>query len=111
MDNIREKLVELLRVPIHPQIGADPAEVVADYLMDNGVTVQEWIPVSERLPQDEKPVLAYYGFNNNGDYGLAKMFVGTLSYFYFEPHPHWQHQSEGLVVTHWMPLPEVPKGE
>lgn len=35
----RERLIELLKVPIHPRIGADPAEVVADYLLDNGVIV------------------------------------------------------------------------
>lgn len=35
----RERLIEILSVPIHPRIGADPAEVVADYLLDNGVIV------------------------------------------------------------------------
>ena len=33
----REKLIEILSVPIYPRIGADPAEVVADFLMDNDV--------------------------------------------------------------------------
>lgn len=37
----REKLIELLSKKIYPRVGADPAEVVADYLIDNGVTVQE----------------------------------------------------------------------
>lgn len=36
---MRDRLVELLRVPIYPKEGADPAEVVADYLLDNGVIV------------------------------------------------------------------------
>ena len=31
----RNNLVELLKTPIHPLAGADPAEVVADYLIDN----------------------------------------------------------------------------
>lgn len=39
--DIRKKLVELMKVPIYPRLDADPAEVVADYLLDNGVTVQE----------------------------------------------------------------------
>lgn len=34
---MRDRLIELLRVPIYPKEGADPAEVVADYLLDNGV--------------------------------------------------------------------------
>ena len=37
MANEREKLIEILRVPIYPHELADPAEVVADYLMDNDV--------------------------------------------------------------------------
>ena len=48
--NVREKLIEILRKPIFPRELADPIEAVADYLLDNGVTVQEWIPVTERLP-------------------------------------------------------------
>lgn len=36
---IREKLIEILKVPIFPHEQADTAEVVADYLLDNGVTV------------------------------------------------------------------------
>lgn len=50
----REKLIELLRVPIYPHELADPAEVVADYLLDNGVTIQKWISVAERLPNKEE---------------------------------------------------------
>lgn len=32
-------MIELLSVPIYPKEGVDPAEVVADYLLDNGVIV------------------------------------------------------------------------
>ena len=41
MTDTRQKLIEILSVPIYPHLDADPAEVVADYLLDNGVTVQE----------------------------------------------------------------------
>ena len=37
MDDIKEKLMEVLRVPIYPHELADPTEVVADYLLDNDV--------------------------------------------------------------------------
>lgn len=37
--NERDRLIEILSAPIFPRIGADPAEVVADYLLDNGVIV------------------------------------------------------------------------
>lgn len=35
----RERLIEILNKKIYPREGADPAEVVADYLLDNGVIV------------------------------------------------------------------------
>lgn len=35
----RERLLHILNVPIYPHENADPAEVVADYLLDNGVTI------------------------------------------------------------------------
>ena len=41
--DVREKLIEILRKPIFPHELVDPTEAVADYLLDSGVTVQEWI--------------------------------------------------------------------
>ena len=35
----RERLVDILSTTIYPRIGADPTEVVADFLLDNGVIV------------------------------------------------------------------------
>ena len=46
----RERLFEILNVPIYPHENVDPLEAVADFLLDNGVTFQKWIPVSARLP-------------------------------------------------------------
>lgn len=66
-----------------------------------------WISVEERLPDNEKPVLAYYGFCREDD-DLGARFIGTLTYFCYDPEPHWQHESTGLFVTRWMPLPEPP---
>ena len=39
--DVREKLIEILRKPIFPHELADQTEAVADYLLDNGVTVQD----------------------------------------------------------------------
>ena len=48
----REKLIRLIRLidemPTHE--GMTFEEALADHLIANGVTVQKWIPVSERLP-------------------------------------------------------------
>lgn len=65
---------------------------------------QKWISTKDRLPEDDGPVIAIYHFKDN-----TVRYISTLSYFCFDPQPHWQHESVGLVVTHWMPLPEPPK--
>lgn len=82
----------------------------ANFLLEDGYRKQEWISVKDKLPENQKDVLCYYGFDN-GDGDLGMMFIGTLCYFCFDKNPHWQHAKIGLVVTHWMPLPEAPKGE
>lgn len=99
----REKLIEILRVPIYPHELADPAEVVADYLLDNGVTIQKWIPVTERLPDDGDDVLAYLSdeyesriFPANYDHGI-----------WFDCNLNVSQSS----VTHWMLIPEAPQEE
>lgn len=47
----RIKLLELMKTPIHPRIGAYPEEVVADFIMDNEMKIQkeaewDWIPIA-----------------------------------------------------------------
>lgn len=97
---MREKLIEILRKPIFPHELVDPTEAVADYLLDNGVTVQKWIPVTERLPEDECRCLVIDAAEDiemsvyDGEGGFRLDHRGAL-----------QHPS------HWMPLPEPPKGE
>ena len=49
MMDVREKLIEILRKPIFPHELVDPTEAVADYLLDNGVTVQENMEISDEL--------------------------------------------------------------
>lgn len=68
---------------------------------------ERWVSVEDRLPEEEKPVLAYYGFYREND-ELGARFTGTLTYFCHDLEPHWQHESTGLFVTHWMPLPDPP---
>ena len=36
---MRERLIEILRQPIHLHLDADPTEALADYLLDSGVAV------------------------------------------------------------------------
>ena len=100
--DVREKLVELL-API--SLNFEEATYLADYLVKNGVTVQEWVSVEDRLPEKHDRFICTYKFNSN----IEMQFVGVLDYYASDQYPHWQHESAGVIVTHWMPLPEPPK--
>ena len=64
-----------------------------------------WIPCSERLPEDESPVIIAH-IDSDG-YGLPciGMFRGNPK--------KWMSTSAIRIVnvTHWMPLPEPPEKE
>ena len=111
--DVREKLIEILRKPIFPHELVDPTEAVADYLLDNGVTVQEWISVKDRLPDNKEHdwVLAQV-VEDNGYMHIPKvMEYRQLRNDWFEETYGWLSEHNGLFsVTHWMPLPERPKG-
>ena len=109
--DVREKLIDILRKPIFPHELVDPTETVTDYLLDSGVTVQEWISVDDRLPDQSGEVLVIVSGNPqknitlNCAYELAE--YDPYDGWIMEMWPEW----EDAVVTHWMPLPEPPKGE
>ena len=104
--DVREKLVELLTNS--PQLDVldwtTGWEEAANYLIAHGVTVQEWIPVKDRLPKDwtDVLVLSRFGFLETAVYTgtPGKWRVG------------WNGDMlEANSITHWMPLPELPKVE
>ena len=101
--DVREKLIEILRKPIFPHELVDPTEAVADYLLDSGVTVQEWIPVEDRLPENIANRVLVVCERSNG-----------VFYAHYEK-PFWINLETDKpfisTVTHWMPLPQPPKGE
>jgi hypothetical protein len=77
----------------------------------DGLKASKWISVKERLPERHCEVLAYYGFEREGSDDLGYMCMGVLAYYAYDRIPHFQHESSGVRVTHWMPLPEPPKEE
>lgn len=63
-----------------------------------------WIPVSERLPEENVSVLV---FTKDGKFDRAGMHVAILD----EDGEWYPSHGDGYmfpVVTHWMPLPEPP---
>ena len=112
MPNTREKLIEALE-GLLVDYGATAifftkgeAEVIADHLIANGVTVQEWISVKDRLPERNMQCVCRYVFGND-----TQSFFQVLDYFATDKQPHFQHELGGsrMRVTHWMPLPQPPE--
>ena len=100
--DVREKLVELLNASSDIRMPYTPTEIVADRLIAHGVTVQEWISVKDRLPEVGKKVLVYCKENKN-DYEIGAY---SDTYRGFFVRQTWYEN-----ITHWMPLPQPPKGE
>ena len=104
---MREKLIELLDNSFDKQYNKRcllTAPHTADDLIANGVTVQEWISVKDGLPLDYKERVLVKINNFNDIIGHPS--VDTDRYVCGGGWVRW-----GGHVTHWMPLPEPPKGE
>ena len=90
--------------------GCDPmyydvdALAIADHLIANGVTVQEWISVEDRLPEEKVDCIVHYqhAYCDNDDYWAIGFCCYDGEKFQFNP---------AYKVTHWMPIPHPPKGE
>ena len=110
--DVREKLIEILRKPIFPHELVDPTEAVADYLLDSGVTVQEWISVKDRLPDSCGFPCLLCGENSFGQIRVFEGFTGYMERGQFEWHSNQKDiDIDVWTITHWMPLPQPPKGE
>ena len=103
--DVREKLIEILGKPIFPHELVDPIEAVADYLLDSGVTVQEWISVKDNLPEAGRYVVCIA--KRNPFSRFMPMVARIEKNGWVNPITE-QYISE---VTHWMPIPQPPKGE
>ena len=125
--DVREKLAELLK-SVLPNFrnnmaywGEKPIYEFADCLLANGVTEQEGIYVENRLPEKDGAYLVTtnsFGdrqsvklrwFAKDGENVDAYDLAGQKDVWYL-------YDIEcGYVsinsVTHWMPLPQPPKGE
>ena len=106
--DVREKLIGLIAkaeyICANDYSDHTEDEYIADTLLDNGVTVQEWIPATERLPEPGERVLATDG--------------GFVGEFYVNSRGQWQRYNVNdhsllmaLDILWWMPLPEPPKVE
>lgn len=115
---MREKLIELVsNVLVKYDRGCLPfvMDELADHLIANGVTIQRWIPVTERLPD-----LELVEANANAHNWYACLVAWRFSKDKISVKKAWYDGEcfdDGFSgditddVTHWMPLPEAPKEE
>ena len=104
--DVREKLVELINdCRFMEGYGMDLVERQADNLIAHGVTVQEWISVDDELPEVGGYVVCIA--KRNPFSRFMPMVARIEKNGWVNPITE-QYISE---VTHWMPLPEPPKGE
>ena len=109
--DVREKLVEILKqAPFEGKVldewwWEEKIKRIADHLISSGVTVQEWIPVKDRFPKDGGYVVCIA--KRNPFSRFMPMVARIEKNGWVNPITE-QYISE---VTHWMPLPQPPKGE
>ena len=117
--DVKEKLVEILKqAPFEGKVldewwWEEKIKRIADHLISNGVTVQEWISVEDKLPPYNHNVLVYRP-------NMAmEILVDNYSGYYGEDDDEW-HEGWALygedaygnpVITHWAYFPQPPKGE
>ena len=113
----REKLVELVKLAGVRNKGV--ALGIADCLVINGVTVQEWVSVKDRLPEEDGKYLVFEQNNGRTNTSILRFakdarkvdrydFKSRWENAWYEYDSEWGHYTVDSV-THWMPLPEPPQ--
>ena len=102
--DVREKLVELCE-DLETLPCCDTYEGQAEYLISNGVTVQEWISVKDRLPEVGGYVVC---IAKRSPFSRFMPMVARIEKNGWVNPMTEQYISE---VTHWMPMQNPPKGE
>ena len=110
--DVREKLIEILKqAPFEGKVldewwWEEKIKRIADHLISNGVTVQEWISVDDKLPDYFTSVLVWCPGNK------------CIYAAYRNARQEWYTFDDTIaghvvvnMVTHWMPMPQPPKGE
>ena len=67
-------------------------------LIANGVTIQRWIPVTERLPEEQ----GFYRVYHKNSKAISDR-------FYYKDCPDLFANVTGDPITHWKPIEQPPK--
>ena len=128
--DVREKLVEILKqAPFEGKVldewwWEEKIKRIADHLISSGVTVQEWISVKDMLPEDDEQIESYDDGRMSCKTVLAYTKYGRIisknrliviptgnKYLDNQVTDGWIWARGTEEITHWMPLPDPPKGE
>lgn len=119
--DVREKLIDILKqAPFEGKVLdewwlEEKIKMIADHLIANGVTVQNWIPITERLPEipngwAENPEPVLYMMKNTkniytGYYGEG----GVWRDKYFRQYEDSREGVDAYDVLCWMWQHDLPK--
>lgn len=124
--DVSEKLVEILKqAPFEGKVLdewwlEEKIKRIADHLISNGVTVQEWISVDDKLPE---VVSIQKGYRSTVKKSIRVLCVcvqksgktmvkeGYCEWYNDYQEPRWKIPGTIDEVTHWQYLPHPPKGE
>ena len=89
---------------------------IVDAMIENGVTVQDWVPIKDGLPERPPDRVDEQGrswFTTNIDcivYDGKSVFAAN---YCFQNKCFWCADTLHPLknITHWMPMPDPPKGE
>lgn len=108
-----EKLRGVLWLNPYVRLGSHNANMLAQYLTNEGYRKQEWISVEERVPDNHRYVLVACEGLTIG--GYAQMAIGSYGGGLWSiadaDGTGYLTKYMRCVVTHWMPLPDPPKKE
>ena len=131
--DVREKLVELIeKASYECDEGTrdlydmrEVADDIADFLIANSVTVQEWISVNDKMPEmgehhQSEDVLVCIDYRPD-DPGTTEDTYVSIDHVDFNCFGQGEFSCERddprggepspYFVSHWMPIPQPPKGE
>ena len=118
--DVREKMIELIAkakyICANDYSDHTEDEYIADTLLDNGVTVQEWISVDDRLPEQPPNRVDEQGrswFTPDIDCIVYDGKIVFAAHYSFQNKFFWYSDTLHPLknITHWMPIPQPPKGE
>ena len=122
--DVREKLAELCAYLELLPCCATSAEQ-AEYLISHGVTVQEWISVNDKMPEmgehhQSEDVLVCIDYRPDDPDTTEDTYV-SIDHVDFNCFGQGEFSCERddprggepspYFVSHWMPIPQPPKGE